>query len=79
MQPATVEGVANGADGKGIDRAFNVKDDGTPRPYQAFSKIDNYTGKRLKGYKIAVGKGLGAGFKTASELGIADKLHLSLA
>jgi hypothetical protein len=78
MQPATVDGVANGADGKGIDLVFNVKDDGTLRHYQLFSKIDNYTGKRLKGYKIVVGKGLGAAFKTAGELGIADKLHISL-
>lgn len=78
MQPATVDGVANGADGKGIDLVFNVTDDGTLRPYQVFSKIDNYTGKRLKGYKIVVGKGLGTAFKTASELGIADKLHISL-
>lgn len=78
MQPATVDGVANGADGKGIDLVFNVKDDGTLRSYQVFSKIDNYTGKRLKGYRIVVGKGLGQAFKTASELGIADKLNISL-
>jgi hypothetical protein len=78
MQPATVDGVAPGADGKGIDLVFNVTDDGTLRPYQVFSKIDNYTGVRLKGYKIVVGKGLGTTFKTASQLGIADKLHLSL-
>ena len=78
MQPATVAGVANGAEGKGIDLVFNVTDDGTLRPYQVFSKIDNYTGKRLKGYKIVVGKGLGAAFKSASTLGIADKLHISV-
>jgi hypothetical protein len=78
MQPATVDGVADGADGRGIDLVFNVTDDGTLRPYQVFSKIDNYTGKRLKGYKIVVGKGLGANFKAASELGLAEKLHISL-
>ncbi len=78
MQPATVAGVAGGADGKGIDLVFNVADDGSLRPYQVFSKIDNYTGKRLKGYKIVVGKGLGANFSSASALGIADKLHISL-
>ncbi len=78
MQPATVDGVADGADGKGIDVVFNVTDDTTLRPYQVFSKIDNYTGKRLKGYKIVVGKGRGTDFKPASELGIADKLHISL-
>ena len=78
MLPATVAGVANGADGNGIDLVLNASDDGTLRPYQVFSKIDNYTGKRLKGYKIVVGKGVGAAFRSASELGIADKLHISL-
>lgn len=78
MQPATVDGVANGAEGKGIDLVFNVADDGTLRPYEVFSKINNYTGKRLKGYKIVVGKGLGVNFKSASTLNIADKLHISI-
>jgi len=78
MQPATVDGVADGAEGKGIDMVFNVADDGTLRPYQVFSKINNYTGKRLSGYKIVVGTGTGVDFKSASELGIADKLHISL-
>jgi len=78
MQPATVDGVANGAEGKGIDLVFNVADGGGLQPYQVFSKINNYTGKRLKGYKIVVGQGLGAGFQSASTLGIADKLHISL-
>ena len=78
MQPATVAGVADGAEGKGIDMVFNVADDATLRPYQVFSKINNYTGKRLSGYKIVVGTGTGTAFKSASELGIADKLHLSL-
>jgi len=78
MQPATVDGVANGAEGNGIDLVFNVADGGGLTPYQVFSKINNYTGKRLKGYKIVVGKGLGAGFQSAGALGIADNLHISL-
>ena len=49
------------------------------RYYQVFSKINNYTGKRLAGYKVVVGTGTGSAFKSASELGIADKqLHLSI-
>jgi hypothetical protein len=48
------------------------------RPYQVFSKINNYTGKRLLGYKVVVGIGIGSAFKSASEAGIADKLHISL-
>ncbi len=47
-------------------------------PYQVFSKINNYTGKRLAGYKVEVGVGLGANFKTATDLGISDQLYLSL-
>jgi hypothetical protein len=48
------------------------------RYYTVFSKINNYTGKRLAGYKVVVGMGVGSAFKSASELGIADKLHLSI-
>ncbi len=78
MLPDTVLGVADGAEGKGIDLVFNVADDGSLRPYQVFSKINNYTGKRLKGYKIVIGTGTGSTFKAASEQGLAEKLHISL-
>ena len=79
MQPATVDGITVG-EGKPIDLVFNVKDEGsaTLRPYQVFSKINNYTDKRLGGYKIVVGRGLGTAFQSAGALGIANKLHLSL-
>jgi hypothetical protein len=79
MQPATVDGVADGAvSDKPIDMVFNVTDGGGLNSYQVFSKINNYTGKRLKGYKIVVGRGTGSGFQSASALGIANKLHISL-
>ena len=78
MQPAAVAGIADGAEGKGIDLVFNVADNGSLTPYQVFSKINNYTGKRLKGYKIVLGRGIGAAFQSAGTLGIADKLHLSI-
>lgn len=77
MQPATTDGVASG-DGKPIDLVFNSTDDGNINPYQVFSKINNYTGKRLAGYKIEIGEGTGAGFQTAAELGVSDQLYLSL-
>jgi hypothetical protein len=81
MQPATVDGVAVG-EGKPIDLVFDVAEGGGLQPYQVFSKINNYTGKRLQGYKIVVGQGVGddptTGFKSASALGIADRLHISL-
>lgn len=78
MQPATVAGIADGAEGKPIDLVFNVADGDGLQPYEVFSKINNYTGKRLKGYKIVVGQGTGSSFVSASEAGIADKLHISL-
>ncbi len=79
MQPATVDLVANGAESdKPIDLVFNVADGDGLQPYQVFSKINNYTGKRLKGYKIVVGRGTESSFQSASELNIADKLHISL-
>jgi len=79
MQPATVDGVVDNAESdKPIDLVFDVDGTTTLTPYQVFSKINNYTGKRLKGYRIVVGKGVGANFQSASELGIASQLYLSL-
>lgn len=78
MLASTVANKANGAAGEGIDLVFNVTDNGSLMPYQVFSKINNYTDKRLGGYKIVVGRGLGTDFRPAGDLGIADKLHLSL-
>jgi hypothetical protein len=78
MLASTVANTANGEAGEGIDLVFNVTDNGSLTPYQVFSKINNYTDKRLGGYKIVVGRGLGAEFRSAGDLGIADKLHLSL-
>lgn len=74
MQPAAVDL----ADSDAIDLVFNVDAGATINPYQVFSKINNYTGKRLAGFKIQVGRGKGANFQTASDLGIADQLYLSL-
>jgi hypothetical protein len=80
MQPATVAATADGADGEAIDMVFNVADGGGLTPYQVFSKINNYTDKRLKGYKIVVGTGTGSAFVPSSATGGvgADKLHISL-
>ena len=81
MQPATTDGivgVGSGTAGKPIDLVFNMGDDVSIRPYQVFSKINNYTNQRLAGYKIVVGKGVGTAFRSASDLGIADELFFSL-
>jgi len=79
MLPSTVNGVAPGAEGNPIDLVFNLQaDDAVLRAYQVFSKINNYTGVRLKGYRIVVGTGKGAAFQSADTLGIEDKLFISL-
>jgi len=74
MLPPAADGVGNDA----IDLVINVGAGTGINPYQVFSKINNYTDKRLAGYKIQVGRGVGAAFQTASDLGIADQLYLSL-
>jgi len=55
MNPASIDGVANGSFGKAIDMVFNLEagDTSTLR-YQVLQKIDNYTGKRLDGYSVEV-------------------------
>lgn len=74
MLPAAADGVGKDA----IDLVFNVDGDTALNPYQVFSKINNYTDKRLAGFKIQVGRGIGSNFQTASDLNIADQLYLSL-
>jgi len=63
---------ADGLPGDGTTNQYNL------RPYQFFSKINNYTGKRLAGFKIIIGTGTGAAFQSASQAGIENILHLSL-
>jgi len=64
FQPATI------ADGigqeKGVDLLFNVEAEAGARSYEVFQKINNYTGKRLQGYTIELGFGLGDSFIPAT-------------
>lgn len=83
MLPSTVKldsetGVAVPGEGNPIDLVFNVDEGITLTPYQVFSKINNYTDWRLKGYKIQIGRGVGATFQSASQANIASQLYLSL-
>lgn len=61
LQPTTVTGIVSG-EGHPIDLVFNL-DMTDPNPdsvrYQVFSKINNYTGMRLNGYKVEVLNGNG--------------------
>lgn len=70
--PASVDGV--GADA--IDIVFNVENEAdttTPRRYQVLQKLNNYTDKRLDGYKIELGFGVGESF-----VALTDSTNLSL-
>ncbi len=72
--PTTIDG-----SGRGVDMVFNVDataaETGT-RDYEVLQKLNNYTDKRLSGYKIEVGFGVGTSFVNASGSG-AD-LRLSI-
>ncbi|MEH6610201.1 MAG: choice-of-anchor F family protein [Halioglobus sp.] len=69
MLPSTVEGVEPGSGNeKGIDVVFNVEAEEGERDYQVFQKINNWTGKRLEGFTIQVGTGLGDSFVAAGTL-----------
>ncbi len=63
----------------GIDLVFNVEAEDGSRTYQIFQKINNWTDGRLEGFKVEIGVGVGANFKTASDAGIAlDDLNISV-
>ena len=55
MMPSTVATVDQNRYGQPIELVFNlVGGDTSTKRYQVFQKINNYTGKRLDGYKIEV-------------------------
>ncbi len=59
MLPAMVTDI-NGTYGNHVDLKFNLDpDDSSTVRYQVFQKINNYTGKRLDGYKLQVLDGNG--------------------
>jgi len=67
FQPSTVDGVVAGTNAeKSVDIVFNVENEAGVRRYQVFQKLDNYSGKRLKGYAVQVGFGVGANFDVAT-------------
>ena len=60
FQPSTVAGGVGNE--KSVDIVFNIQEETGVRRYQVFQKLDNYTGKRLKGYSVEVGIGIGSSF-----------------
>ncbi len=53
-----------------VDLVFNVETEAGARDYQVFQKINNWTGRRLEGFTVQVGFGVGAGFQTVGQAGV---------
>jgi len=73
--PATVDGVGAEA----VDLVFNVEA-GENRYYTVLQKLNNYTDKRLQGFRIEVGFGVGESFEKVSDTAVnegGDNLKLS--
>lgn len=69
MLPTMVDGIVSGY-GKGVNLSFNVEPEDGTRRYTLLHKINNYTGKRLDGYKVELGfVGPDGNFTKASETG----------
>lgn len=66
MLPSTVD--SQGAES--VDLVFNVGPEAGERTYEIFQKINNWTGKRLAGFKVEVGFGVGDAFRSASVAGV---------
>lgn len=70
--------IADGAYGEGVNLTFNVASDANTWRYMILQKINNYTDKRLDGYKVEVGfLDAGGVFTTANANGGAD-IRLSI-
>lgn len=75
MLPATVDGEGS----ESVDLVFNVENETGSRKYQVFQKINNWTGKRLQGFTIQVGFGIGASFQSVEQTGVVlDDLNISV-
>lgn len=64
-------------DNNSVDLVFNVESEDGERDYQVFQKINNWTGRRLTGFTIEVGFGVGADFSAAAGEA-AENLKLSV-
>jgi hypothetical protein len=73
MLPATVDG--EGAES--VDLVFNVEAEEGSRGYEVYQKINNWTDKRLAGFTLEVGFGIGEDFQQVSPE-LLDDLHLSV-
>ncbi|WP_292980346.1 choice-of-anchor F family protein [Nitrosomonas sp.] len=75
MLPSTVDGAGSDS----VDLVFNVEHETGVRTYQIFQKINNWTNKRLQGFKIEVGFGVGASFVSVTNAGVnLDNLNIAV-
>ena len=64
--------LSDGNYGNGVNLTFNVASDTNAWRYMVLQKINNYTGKRLDGYKMEIGFLDGSGVFTAASTNSAD-------
>jgi hypothetical protein len=74
MLPSTVDGQGS----ENIDLVFNVAPEAGERTYEIYQKINNWTGRRLAGFKVEVGFGVGDAFQRASAAGALAQLNIAV-
>ena len=74
MLPSTVDGQGS----ESIDLVFNVAPEAGVRTYEMYQKINNWTGRRLAGFKVEVGFGVGDAFQRASAVGATEQLNIAV-
>jgi len=79
MLPTMVSTIDADGYGTGVNLTFNVEAEDGTRRYMVLHKINNYTGKRLDGYKLELGFiGADGNFTKVSELTTPADLRLSI-
>ncbi|MEN8147224.1 MAG: choice-of-anchor F family protein [Campylobacterota bacterium] len=77
MLPTMIDTAAAGEYGEGVNLSFNVEADADTWRYMILQKVNNYTGKRLDGYKVEVGfLDVDGNFTTASAAGADIRLSI---
>lgn len=74
MLPSTLDGQGS----ESIDLVFNVAPEAGERTYEIYQKINNWTGRRLAGFKVEVGFGVGDAFQRASAASALAQLNIAV-
>jgi hypothetical protein len=70
--------ISDGNYGNGVNLTFNVASDSNTWRYMVLQKINNYTGKRLDGYKVEIGFLDASGVFTSASANAAADIRLSI-